>query len=481
MRAHPTFPETPRKAGTDVVTVGFPFLQGPCRVMKQTACTGARRPALGSAGWRTGVPVRGRGGGAAVNASARHGSAARRLLAQGSDTDAETPMSERESMKLRELKEAAHALYQRGRYAQCVETYAQLAKRLPRDANVRVRLAEACRRAGQREQAIAAYREAAQVLLSLGCESRARGALKAALELDPRDPTLQMEVVRLGQGAVTPTELEDEQLYRFDRLPPPTPPPGRMRSVPPPPPPSFVLNAAQEPAAPAGLPVAPPIAPLNVRGTPNAMPGPGRQAVLPHPRPAAPLARDAAIEAMSRSMSKAAGTPEAAPLPKVIVSMAAFEDPPAASTPRAPGNNTPPGIAPVTVGRTVPQKALPGVPLGLPALPRNPLDAAGVKPAVPPERPTVKVIALLNHAPGALPTPPPSAPVPHATTNHPHASALTAPPMAVLPYKPEMRRLAPNVVALRVSPQARWVIIRSESELEVSRSEALPDEPAAVH
>ena len=48
-----------------------------------------------------------------------------------------------------------------------------------------------------------------------------------------------------------------------------------------------------------------------------------------------------------------------------------------------------------------------------------------------------------------------------------------------MPYKPEMRRLAPNVVALRVSPQARWVIIRSESELEVSRSEELPGEPAA--
>ncbi|WP_368671653.1 BTAD domain-containing putative transcriptional regulator [Corallococcus carmarthensis] len=399
-----------------------------------------------------------------MNASARHGSAARRLLAHGSDTDAETPMSERESMKLRELKEAAHALYQRGRYAQCVETYAQLAKRLPRDANVRVRLAEACRRAGQREQAVAAYREAAQVLLSLGCESRARGALKAALELDPRDPKLQMELVQLGQGAVTPTELEDEQLYRFDRLPPPTPPPGRMRSVPPPPPPSFVLNAAQEPAAPGGLPVAPPIAPLNAPGARSA--GQGRQAVLSHARPVAPAVtpvRDSATETMSRSM-KAAGAPrppEAAALPKVIVSMAAFADPPAASASRGPGGNTPPGITPITVGRSVPQKVLPGVPLSLPALPRNPpVDAAMSKPALTPERPTVKVLALLNRTSEALPTPPPPAPM--------------APPPAVLPYKPEMRRLAPNVVALRVSPQARWVIIRSESELQVSRSEELP-------
>ncbi|NOJ93452.1 hypothetical protein HMI51_10970 [Corallococcus coralloides] len=357
-------------------------------------------------------------------------------------------MSERESMKLRELKEAAHALYQRGRYAQCVETYAQLAKLLPRDANVRVRLAEACRRAGQKEQAIAAYRKAAQVLLSLGCESRARGALKAALELDPRDPTLQQELARLGQGAVTPTALEDEELYRFDRLPPPTPPPGRMRSVPPPPPP-------------------PSITPMNIRGTPSAMPGPGRQAVLPDPRPAIPTvtpALDSATETMSRSMAQVAAgaqrAPEAAPLPKVIVSMSAFGEPAAGAA--QPGGNTPPGIAPVTVGRSVPQKPLPGVPLGLPALRRSPprVPPPTLHPAPPPERPTVKVLTLMNRASGGPPKTPPS---------------------AVMPYKPEMRRLAPNVVALRVSPQARWVIIRSESDLEVSRSEALPGEPAAAH
>ncbi|WP_255427323.1 BTAD domain-containing putative transcriptional regulator [Corallococcus sp. AB045] len=475
MRGHPTSPESPRDAGTDVVTAWFPFLQGSCRVLQRTACTGARWIALGSAGWRTGFPAWGRGGGTAVNASARHGSAARRLLAHGSDTDAETPMSERESMKLRELKETAYALYQRGRYAQCVETYAQLAKLLPRDANVRVRLAEACRRAGQKVQAIAAYRKAAQVLLSLGCESRARGALKAALELDPRDPTLQQEVVRMGQGAVTPTALEDEELYHFDRLPPPTPPPGRMRRVLTP----IVLNAAQEPDAPRSLPAAPPITPVNVRGTPSAMPGPGRQAVLPHPRPAMPAvtpALDSATESMSRSMAQvAAGAPEAAPLPKVIVSMSAFGEPPAPGAAR-PGGNTPPGITPVTVGRSVPQKALTGVPRGLPALPRSPpgVQPSTVNPAPTPERPTVKVLALMNRTSGAQPTPQPSAPRP---PDPPHA----AQPLAVMPYKPEMRRLAPNVVALRVSPQARWVIIRSESELEVSRSEALPGEFVAAH
>ncbi|RKH27055.1 hypothetical protein, partial [Corallococcus sicarius] len=86
---------------------------------------------------------------------------------------------------------------------------------------------------------------------------------------------------------------------------------------------------------------------------------------------------------------------------------------------------------------------------------------------------------LLNRAQEAAPKPAPPAP-PHAQTGNPHASSLTMPPRATLPFQPEMRRLAPNVMALRVSPQARWVIIRSDSALQVSRAEVLPVEAPAA-
>ena len=100
-------------------------------------------------------------------------------------------------MGLRELKEVAHQQFVRGKFAQCAQTYHQILRLAPRDPNMRVRHAEACRRSGERLQAIASYRAAAELLLEIGCESRARGALKAALELDPRDPVLQAEVARL--------------------------------------------------------------------------------------------------------------------------------------------------------------------------------------------------------------------------------------------------------------------------------------------
>ncbi len=64
------------------------------------------------------------------------------------------------------------------------------------------------------------------------------------------------------------------------------------------------------------------------------------------------------------------------------------------------------------------------------------------------------------------------------------AGASRAAPVAA-PNRPELRRLGPNAVALRVSPQARWVIIRSDSPLELSRAETLPvpaaRQPAAAY
>ncbi|KFE68483.1 hypothetical protein [Hyalangium minutum] len=100
-------------------------------------------------------------------------------------------------MGLRELKETAHQQFVRGKFAECAATYQRILRLAPRDPNLHVRHAEACRRTGERQQAITSYRTAAGLLLELGSASRARGALKAALELDPKDPLLQLEIAQL--------------------------------------------------------------------------------------------------------------------------------------------------------------------------------------------------------------------------------------------------------------------------------------------
>lgn len=171
-------------------------------------------------------------------------------------------------MGLRELKETAHKQFVRGKFTQCAQTYQQVLRLAPKDPNMRVRHAEACRRAGERLQAIASYRAAAELLLELGCESRARGALKAALELDPKDPLLLAEVARLGPHAeetVSHLYTEPEELpllppleSAVDPIPPHVPAPHVLRGMP-------LEVLLQTPALPPihrALPAAPSVPPL---------------------------------------------------------------------------------------------------------------------------------------------------------------------------------------------------------------------------
>ncbi|HEX8435565.1 hypothetical protein [Archangium sp.] len=100
-------------------------------------------------------------------------------------------------MGVRELKEEALDLYARKKFADCARTYGKLLELEPRDPHLYVRHAEAWRRAGDRSKAISSYRTAAELLLQLGCEARARAALKVALELDPRDSEVAHALARL--------------------------------------------------------------------------------------------------------------------------------------------------------------------------------------------------------------------------------------------------------------------------------------------
>jgi hypothetical protein len=169
-------------------------------------------------------------------------------------------------MGLRELKEVAHQQFVRGKFAQCAQTYHQILRLAPRDPNMRVRHAEACRRAGDRLQAIASYRAAANLLLELGCESRARGALKAALELDPMDPLLQADIARLspqGTEAFLASAPEPEELPLLPPLeprvaPPPPPAPSTLRATRP----EVLLRTTALPPIHRALPSVPSVPPL---------------------------------------------------------------------------------------------------------------------------------------------------------------------------------------------------------------------------
>ncbi len=198
-------------------------------------------------------------------------------------------------MGLRELKEAAHQQYVKGKFAECMKTYQKVIRLAPRDPNMRVRHAEACRRAGERMQAIASYREAAHLLLELGCETRARGALKAALELDPHDPVLKDDVARLTpQAAAALDEAASTEITEQVELPPLQPLDGDTDP--------FAPHALleQQQALPPIQPALPAAPSVPVVLPPVVLPTPGVRPAALAPRTLPPIARTRPAPGLAR-------------------------------------------------------------------------------------------------------------------------------------------------------------------------------------
>ncbi|WP_426734305.1 hypothetical protein [Myxococcus faecalis] len=504
-------------------------------------------------------------------------------------------MSEHARAQLRALKESARSLFLQERYGECAQELERILRLVPKDPNARVQHAETCRRAGDLRAAIASYRTAASLLLARGCEARARAALRAALELDPRDAELTSDFARLGQAPVPPsTALEDERLYRdvagltVEKEAP------RVESrtrTPPPPPPAFVLRAAEEARVRGPLPSVPSIAPVSVRVpvTPSAPPVPDDD--------------DASILELVDEVSIDIDVePMATPAPTTVMGILLDEVPTAdflaellASTPiqvpasrspkssppvpetHSPGVSTPRGYELALVGerlpvpvrtaapartmtsfpprgavaprqveapRTVPSPVTPsrgaaqntgdavrassteqsqarpmsmgpasrqsGAPLAAQAAPtpRQPEGHGATSKAPPTLAPrgtqtstAPRTAGTSDPTWGRAKSPPTVSPVQALQTTaraSPPAQALSAQdsrepqkvevsaslwttggPVTVNPvtsYRPELRWLSPNAVALRVSPQSRWVIIRSEGPLSLSRAETLASE-----
>ncbi|MCP3063352.1 hypothetical protein LXT21_31690 [Myxococcus sp. K38C18041901] len=499
-------------------------------------------------------------------------------------------MSEHARAQLRALKESARSLFLQERYGECALELERILRLVPKDPNARVQHAETCRRAGDLRAAIASYRTAASLLLAQGCEARARAALRAALELDPRDAGLTSDFARLGQAPVPPsTALEDERLYRdvaglaVEKESP------RLESrtrTPPPPPPAFVLRAAEEARVRGPLPSVPSIAPVSVQVP-----------VAPSAPPVHEDDESSILELVDEVTVDIDVEPLATPAPTTVMGILLDELPsadflaellaltplqvaaspsPKSSPPvpeaRAPAVSTPRGYElaivgerlPVPVRTAAPVQTMTSFPPRGAVAPRQ-VEAPRTAPApVTPSRGSVQNTGSAVRTPSmersqARPMTAGTAPrqvdassgqarqperhastsnAPHTleprgtqtgTTPHTagtpdpawarakspstaspaqalHATALASSPVQamgtgdarepqkvevsaslwttggpvtvnpVTAYRPELRWLSPNAVALRVSPQSRWVIIRADGPLSLSRAETLATE-----
>jgi hypothetical protein len=410
-------------------------------------------------------------------------------------------------MGLRELKEVANQQFVRGKFAQCAQTYQQILRMAPRDPNMRVRHAEACRRSGDRLQAIASYRAAADLLLELGCESRARGALKAALELDPRDPILQADVARLGvhhEEAFPASFSENEELPLLPPLEsgvdpiPPAPRAARPFKVTLPEDP---LRTTALPPIHRALPAAPSVASL------------GPPVLLPAPRASSSAAGTALAtsgsrtEKMGAAMASAAGA-LASTLPR---SANAVHRTPAPRPPAAPPSQRPvatglppPVLQPVAPSALPPRSGpsgtpMPGSPAGTSLPPRSATgrQAQAARPLTPPVlqahpgAPSVPAAAAAlassvragSSAPRNVMAPPPTSQEALFDASRVLSAAQALPALATPePSKDsgprlEVRRLSASALAFRCLPNDSWAVIRSHTPLEMHLVEDLEQLP----
>lgn len=370
-------------------------------------------------------------------------------------------------MGLRELKEAAHQQYVKGKFAECMKTYQKVIRLAPRDPNMRVRHAEACRRAGERLQAIASYREAANLLLELGCETRARGALKAALELDPQDIVLQDDVARLTPQVGSSEEPLAAEATERGELPLLPPLEGEEDDP-------FAPHAllTQQPALPPihralpGVPAVPPMVPpvvLPVPGTPTPVPARTLPPISRTRTPGIPA------PSVAREIAPAVPPRLAAPGFKPHDSGAVGTLPPRSMT----GGHAPPVLPPVAPVPAVQPPVLPSASMAPASRPMAP-------PPLPPRGGTSRFQAPATQVTGGMVVPPP----PPAEALEEAWDTAQAPVMPPAPRPPqparapmEVRRLSPNVLAFRGSPTDGWALIRSRTPFEIHLVEDLENLP----
>jgi len=406
-------------------------------------------------------------------------------------------------MGLRELKETAHQQFVRGKFAQCAHTYQRILRLEPRDPNMHVRHAEACRRSGERQQAIASYRTAAELLLELGCASRARGALKAALELDPRDPVLLADITHLESHPEEP--LFSSGSGELPMLPPlepgeePVPPPVAphvMRAAPP----EERVRATALPPIHRALPSAQHI------GPPILLPPPGAGAESAGV--AAPVT-EARVAKVGADMPRAA-VPVTPVAPARVASPGYRPLPPRAKAPPpAPPQVTTSGPPPVLLpvdSAPVPSRAVTTTPQASSAQPGASLPPRSatmgtqaqaaravappvMTPRVSPGRqasasmdPAANLRAASSASRGAMAPPPPPAEALIEAARDVSLAQLASAVGASAPSRGpvprlEVRRLSESALAFRSSPSDSWAVIRSNTPLElhlVDELEKLP-------
>ncbi|MBI5048317.1 MAG: cyclic nucleotide-binding domain-containing protein [Deltaproteobacteria bacterium] len=129
------------------------------------------------------------------------------------------------------VKDKAEAYFSKGKLKEALEAYESLRSYSNKDPRIPLRIGDICRKMGKNEDAVGAYKLAANVFIAQGFVTKAIGVCKIIMDIDPSQEVVQKKIAELytKKGFIAETEKKredvkssktaEEQTAKFPRTP----------------------------------------------------------------------------------------------------------------------------------------------------------------------------------------------------------------------------------------------------------------------
>ncbi|MBI3399238.1 MAG: cyclic nucleotide-binding domain-containing protein [Deltaproteobacteria bacterium] len=132
------------------------------------------------------------------------------------------------------VKDKAEGYFSKGRFKEALEAYESIRPYSGKDPRIVLRIGDICRKMGKNDEAVNAYKQAANVFILQGFVTKAIGVCKIIMDIDPSQTAVQQKIAELyskkgfvakGEKSpqvvqgVKPAEAATEQAAKFPRTP----------------------------------------------------------------------------------------------------------------------------------------------------------------------------------------------------------------------------------------------------------------------
>ena len=112
------------------------------------------------------------------------------------------------------VKDKAEAYFSKGKLKEALEAYESIRSYSNKDPRIPLRMGDICRKMGGNEDAVVAYKLAANVFITQGFVTKAIGVCKIIMDIDPSQEAVQKKIAELytKKGFTAETEKKTEEV-----------------------------------------------------------------------------------------------------------------------------------------------------------------------------------------------------------------------------------------------------------------------------